>query len=297
MEELKIDVLFPFYGDVELMKIAVQSVLDQTYQNWELHVYDDGNPGEETAEFFNKIGESDARVHYSRNETNLGANRNYEKAIENACAPYFVMMGADDKMHPNFLARFVEVQRSYGSLEMYQPMVNIIDEHGTSYLPLTDRVKRFIMPSRAGLYAGELIAESYISGWHYFPSIIWNTRVAQQFGFDEKYNIVQDVDLGVKILQRGGSLYFDKNYTTFSYRRHLASDSMQAALDGRRFQEEKNFFVAKEAEFRQLGWNLAAKKAKKHYYSRLHALFLVPLALRTDRKQVRKLIRHILNHD
>lgn len=297
MEELKIDVLFPFYGNVELMKIAVQSVLDQTYTDWTLKVFDDGNPGKETAEFFEEICKKDSRVQYTRNEVNLGANKNYEKALESATAPYFVMMGADDKMHPDFLQRFVEVRQSYGTLEMYQPMVDIIDEQGTTYLPMSDRVKRQIMPTRAGLYAGELIAESYISGWHYFPSIIWSTKAAQQFGFDEKYNIVQDVNLGVKILQRGGSLYFDKNHTTFSYRRHLASDSMQASLDGRRFQEEKNFFVAKEAEFRQLGWNRAAKKAKNHYYSRMHALFLVPLALRTDKKQARQLFRHVLNRD
>ncbi|GAB2026177.1 glycosyltransferase family 2 protein [Lactovum odontotermitis] len=297
MEELKIDVLFPFYGNVELMKIAVQSVLDQTYTDWALKVFDDGNPSEETAAYFKEICKQDPRVEYTRNEVNLGANKNYEKALDSATAPYFIMMGADDKMHPDFLQRFVEVHQSYGSLEMYQPMVDIIDEHGTTYLPMSDRVKRRIMPMRAGLYAGELIAESYISGWHYFPSIIWNTKAAQQFGFDEKYNIVQDVNLGVKILQRGGSLYFDKNHTTFSYRRHLASDSMQAALDGRRFSEEKNFYVSKEAEFRQIGWNRAAKKARKHYYSRLHALFLLPLALRTDKKQAKQLFRHFLNRD
>jgi glycosyltransferase involved in cell wall biosynthesis len=43
MSEQIIDVLFPYYGDIEMMKKAVNSVLRQTYPHWRLKVFDDGS--------------------------------------------------------------------------------------------------------------------------------------------------------------------------------------------------------------------------------------------------------------
>ena len=303
MDNLKIDVLFPYYGDVEMMKKAVNSVRKQTYTNWTLKVFDDGYPSDEPEKFFKRLIDEEqsqngqSRIFYEKNEKNLGANGNYRKAMEKASSDYFVMMGADDMMHPNFLSTFVSALEKVGNIDIYQPMVETINENDEVYLPLVDKVKRKVMPAQGGVYSGEEIAKSYIHGWHYFPSIIWNTKSAKLVGFNASYDVVQDVNMGLDIIQSGGKLYFVKENTTFSYRRHSKSDSSVRALDGRRFIEEKNFYNEKEAEFEKLGWKKAAKAARHHYFSRLNALSLLPKALKSPKGNVGKLLKHTFNLD
>ena len=44
----------PYYGDVDLMKLAVRSVLGQQYPHWRLFVVDDGYPDPEPARWFGR---------------------------------------------------------------------------------------------------------------------------------------------------------------------------------------------------------------------------------------------------
>src|SRR5512141_1373011 len=77
---LCVDVTLPYYGDVDLMKQAVRSVLGQSYPHWRLIVVDDGYPDPEPARWFGNL--RDPRVAYRRNDANLGANGNYRRCLD-----------------------------------------------------------------------------------------------------------------------------------------------------------------------------------------------------------------------
>lgn len=297
-----IDVLFPYYGDIEMMKKAVNSVLSQTYTNWRLLAFDDGYPSDEPEQFFKKIIKEDTetqgaqRIYYEKNKKNLGANGNYKKALSKAKAEYYVMMGADDVMHPNFLQRFVDSLVEVGSIDMYQPTVDVIDEDDNKYLPLTDKVKRYLQPKKSGVYKGEFISKSLLHGaWHYFPSMIWKTSSAKKVGFNKDYDVVQDVCMILDILQNGGNMYFDADAYSFSYRRHSQSDSAVKAINGYRFNEELNFFRYKASQFKALGWHKAELAAKLHITSRLNALISVPKAFKSEHGRPSIIVKSIIS--
>src|SRR5674476_123713 len=63
---MTVDVLFPYYGDVALMKEAVRSVLRQSYGDFRLIVVDDGYPDDSIPGWFDSLG--DSRISYERNE-------------------------------------------------------------------------------------------------------------------------------------------------------------------------------------------------------------------------------------
>jgi len=98
---MTVDILFPFYGDVAMMKEAVRSVLRQTNPDWRLIVVDDGYPDDSIPGWFDSL--EDSRVTYMRNETNLGANGNYRKCLTFVENPLVQVMGADDVMLPNYV--------------------------------------------------------------------------------------------------------------------------------------------------------------------------------------------------
>lgn len=290
-----VDVMFPYYGDVELMKQAARSVMGQQHQDWRLVVIDDGYPDPEPARWFAEI--SDPRVSYQRNDANLGANGNYRKAVDLIEAPIAVIMGADDIMLPNYLTTIVESFAEFPQASAVQPGVQVIDELGRATMPLTDLVKKAATP-RGGqrrLLGGEALATSLLhAGWHYFPSIAWNSETLKRIGFRSEFDVVQDLALLLDIAADNGSLVMTPELA-FLYRRHSGSDSSVRAFDGRRFDEERRFFEGEAARFERIGWTRAARAARLHVTSRLNAVTLIARSA-AGRKfgYIPKLARHVI---
>jgi glycosyltransferase involved in cell wall biosynthesis len=272
---MTVDVMLPYYGDVDQMKLAAQSVLNQQYQDWRLIVIDDGYPDPEPRRWFSEI--TDPRVTYLRNDENLGANGNYRKALGLVEAPYVVIMGADDIMLPNYLDVVVSAFEAYPKADVVQPGVQVIDEKGIACTPLVDAVKKVYAPKtneRIEL-KGEAMATSLVrADWAYFPSLAWRSETITRIGFTEGLDVVQDLALLLDIAAEHGSMIIDP-VLAFLYRRHSASDSSVRALDGRRFDEERQFFESQAARFRVLGWKKAARAASFHTTSRLNAASLI----------------------
>jgi len=293
---MTVDVLFPYYGDVTLMKEAVRSVLRQSYGDFRLIVVDDGYPDPSIPGWFESLG--DARISYERNETNLGANANYMKCLGKATNDLLVVMGADDVMLPNHLEWLVDRAQRFPEADMFQPGVFVIDQNSAPSNTMVERAKEHYRPKGTGprLIGGEDAAVSLLRGaWMYFPSLGWRTATMQRIGFRPEYNVVQDLCMVLDILMQGGKLLLD-DYATFLYRRHSGSDSSWRALEGTRFDEERAFFRAMASEMGELGWTRAASVAKRRISSRLHAASLVPKAV-ANRKWtgVRNLSSHVVS--
>jgi glycosyltransferase involved in cell wall biosynthesis len=293
---MTVDVLFPYYGDVALMKEAVRSVLRQSYGDFRLIVVDDGYPDDSIPGWFDSLG--DSRISYERNETNLGANANYMKCLGKATNELLVVMGADDVMLPNHLEWLVDRAQRFPEADVFQPGVFVIDENGAPSNTLVERGKDHYRPKGSGprLLSGETLAVTLVRGdWLYFPSLGWRTETIQRFGFRPEYNVVQDLALVLDILMAGGHLLLD-DHATFLYRRHSGSDSSWRALEGTRFAEERAFFRVIAAEMSALKWSRAARAAKARVSSRLHAASLMPKAV-AKRKWtgVRNLSSHVVS--
>ncbi|MBG6216618.1 glycosyltransferase involved in cell wall biosynthesis [Arthrobacter sp. CAN_A6] len=277
---MTIDVMLPYYGDVAMMKAAVDSVLSQADRDFKLTIVDDGYPDESLPTYFAGLTAGDSRISYSRNEQNLGANGNYRKCLSLIEHEYVVIMGADDIMLPNYLET---VRRGFTdpTVSIVQPGVEVIDENGAVYRPLGDKVKDYLRRRAVGdssdaVLAGEAVAKSLITGdWLYFPSVAWRSDAIRKHSFREQYDVVQDLALAMDIVMDGGKLMVTDT-VCFQYRRHRESDSSVKALDGRRFAEERAFFDECVRDFQRLGWQKATRAARLHVSSRLHALTLAP---------------------
>ncbi|MGW4694910.1 glycosyltransferase family 2 protein [Kitasatospora sp. YST-16] len=274
-----LDVLLPYYGNVALMQEAVRSVLAQTDRDWRLTVVDDGKePG--VPEWFEQLG--DPRVRYFRNEQNLGVTGNYRKCLGLAEHEYLVFMGTDDVMLPNYVANVRTSIEAFPGVAMIQPGVEVIDGDGKPASSLADEAKRRLYaPRRTGRYTmgGEELAVSLLKGnWLYFPSICWRTDAVKGTGFRDNLEIIQDLALVIDLLQAGEEMAID-DVRSFQYRRHL-SVSATSAFSGHRFAEAHRYFLDAADRLDAQGWHRAAKASRLHISARIHALTLVPGALR-----------------
>ena len=294
--DAQIDIMMPFYGDPEQFARAVDSVLGQRDRGWRLVIIDDRYPGERHLAYLGGI--SDPRVHYVVNDRNLGVSGNFQRAIDLAESPWMIVMGCDDLLLPDYIARMRELLTRHGGVDYVQPGVGVIDDDDRRILPLGDRVKALYRPRRTHEVelAGAALARSLLRGnWTYFPSICWRTETIRRHGFRTDYEIVLDLALQLDIAVSGGTLLIDDD-ETFLYRRHRASASSTSAVDGTRFDEERAFFRDAAARTSALGWASAARAARAHLSSRLNAATQLPAALRgSGPRGARPLLRHILS--
>lgn len=288
-----IDIMMPFYGDVGQFREAVESVLRQTDPRWRLVVIDDRYPGTAHTEFVAAI--DDARVTLVRNEVNLGVAGNFQRSIELAEAEWLVIMGCDDLLEPEYVARLHELVEQHPEVAYVQPGVRVIDDAGEFHTPLADRVKARYRPKgpMPRTMRGEELARSLLRGnWTYFPSILWRRSELVRHGFRPEFEVVLDLALQFDLVTSGGALLVD-DVPAFRYRRHAVSVSSATADTGERFGEERSFFDEAERRCRELGWASAASAAHHHWSSRLNAVTRLPRAIAAgNRAGVKALTAH-----
>jgi glycosyltransferase involved in cell wall biosynthesis len=95
-------VCIPTYNGADYLGEAIRSVLDQSFDDFELLICDDGST-DSTPELV--AGFRDPRIRYLPFEENLGQSGNFNRCIEHATGELWTMLSADDRLLPEFLQR------------------------------------------------------------------------------------------------------------------------------------------------------------------------------------------------
>jgi glycosyltransferase involved in cell wall biosynthesis len=90
-----ISVLLPVYNCEQYVEKAIQSILDQTYTNFELLIIDDYS-NDNSAEIINNFTKFDDRVSVIRNDDNLGITKSLNKLLSLAKGEFIARQDADD---------------------------------------------------------------------------------------------------------------------------------------------------------------------------------------------------------
>lgn len=118
----------PTYNSIKYLEYSINSVLAQTYSNWELLITDDCST-DHTFDFISKYSSIDPRIKVFRNIKNLGAGSARNNSIKHAKGRFIAFLDSDDLWHPNKLEKqisFMLKKRCSLSYSYYQK----IDENG-----------------------------------------------------------------------------------------------------------------------------------------------------------------------
>ena len=102
MDEL-VSIIMPSYNTANYIAASIQSVLDQTYQNWELLLVDDCSTDDTDAVVAPFL--SDARIRYLKNEQNSGAAISRNRALREAKGRWIAFLDSDDLWEPQKLEK------------------------------------------------------------------------------------------------------------------------------------------------------------------------------------------------
>ncbi|HPZ09423.1 MAG TPA: glycosyltransferase [Candidatus Eremiobacteraeota bacterium] len=99
-----VSVIIPCYNYGKYLEEAIDSVLNQTFQNFEIIVVDDGSSDPETIEILNKLNKPKTRLIRQKNQKLPSARNN---GIKRATGKYICCLDADDKLKPTYLEKCI----------------------------------------------------------------------------------------------------------------------------------------------------------------------------------------------
>jgi glycosyltransferase involved in cell wall biosynthesis len=119
----------PVYNGANFVAEAIESILNQTFEDLELVICDNAST-DETPEICLRYAAEDGRVRFLRNRANLGGAPNYRRVFELSCGEFYKINNHDDVAHPQFLERCVEVLDANPDIVSAYPMTADIDSTG-----------------------------------------------------------------------------------------------------------------------------------------------------------------------
>lgn len=124
-----VTVLMAVFNGDRFLGEAIQSILGQHYQNFELLIYNDGST-DRTMEIINSF--SDKRIVSYHHQKNIGYVSHLNHGLSVAKGKYIARMDADDVSFPDRLKAQVEFLERFSDIGICGTYVGLIDEHGSS---------------------------------------------------------------------------------------------------------------------------------------------------------------------
>jgi glycosyltransferase involved in cell wall biosynthesis len=124
-----ISIILPVHNRPDYLKQAIESVIQQTYNNWELILADDKSKLE-THNILKKYESSKIKI--KNNKQNLGLFANLNRAINSSQGDYIVLLCSDDFLLPHCLQTLASFTKFYAEIGLYLTSFNVVDDEGKS---------------------------------------------------------------------------------------------------------------------------------------------------------------------
>ncbi len=216
IQEKKVSIIVPCYNQAQYLDEALQSVLEQTYTNWECIIVNDGSP-DNTKEVAKKWVEKDSRFQYLYKE-NGGLSSARNAGLEKAKGAYIQFLDSDDLLNKYKLEKQVTC---------FSKNVDIVI---CDYFPFDDETGSFLRKRYKNPFP-DLVSykNDIISKWELELSIpchcvLFKTKLLNQktVKFDESLPNHEDWVFWVKIFYSCHGI-FNLNHSLVSYRIHKES--------------------------------------------------------------------------
>jgi glycosyltransferase involved in cell wall biosynthesis len=189
----KVSVLIPTYNSAAFLDDAIQSVLAQTFSDFELIIADNSstdNSAEIIAPYL-----SDKRIKYFVNDRNLGSTGNFNKCLSLATGELIKCLCSDDILHHETVEKFVFVMDRY-------PEVSLVSSHFHEFGNGT----KLVVPPFSGLADGKKIIAEVLAGKNFLgnPSQVMFRRKDLRIGLFKEISVWNvDLEFFFRILSLG----------------------------------------------------------------------------------------------
>lgn len=185
----KISVLLPAYNSrPEWLEQALDSMLAQTYPEWELCVCDDASPENSTRKVLSRYAHIDDRIRPRFLEENTGISGATNAALSIAEGEFVALLDHDDELPPDALFEVVKLLQTEPDTDLIYSDVDKIDENGSRFGP----------HFKPGWSPELLLSTNYISHLG-----VYRREIVEEIGgFRPEFDGCQDYDLVLRFTER-----------------------------------------------------------------------------------------------
>ena len=184
----RVTVLMTVYNGVSFLRDAIESVLGQTFDDFEFLIIDDAST-DESVRFIRAY--DDARIRLVLNSPNIGQAASLNKGLEHARGEYVARLDQDDACLPDRLQAQVKLLDERADVAIVGTWLYAIDSRGRKVRRWRPRIDNF------GAYLGAL-ALGLCPMWH--PSVMYRRKAILELdGYDPTFAPADDYDLWTKV--------------------------------------------------------------------------------------------------
>lgn len=215
-----ISVCIPTYNSSQYISECIDSVLKQSYKKIEIIISDNCST-DNTLEIIEKKNIKNLKI--LRNKENLGIARNFNLVCNEASGEYIKLLPSDDTISPKSIEKSLKFIKNHKDIALVASSKKIIN--GSS-----DTIIRNISSFSEGVHLGrDVIRKILNSGRNPIGeptvALFRKNEFINVGGFNEKYDFTLDIDLWIRLLEKG-NLYFIEE-PLGSFRVHSQSYSVR----------------------------------------------------------------------
>lgn len=205
-----VSIVIPLYNKQQYVRTAIESVLRQTWQNFEVVVIDDGSK-DASADIVATY--NDPRIRLIRQE-NRGVSRTRNRGIEEAHGELICFLDADDWYDKNFLATIVSMAQQYPDNTFYATNFRAVFEHRPEDWDRDDQ------PGTAFEWVNDFYRRRFLTGGIFHTDSFAAKKadlMALQPCFPPGESLGEDQDLAFRLVDRLKLIYCPKPLTGYRY--------------------------------------------------------------------------------
>jgi len=193
-----VSVIMPAFNAQKYITEAIESILTQSYENFEFIIVDDCST-DTTATIIKSFKEKDKRITIIKNEENIGVTKSLNKAVAIAKGKYIIRMDADDWVYPQRLLLQVDLME-------HNPDVVV----SGSYIEICDKNLKTKYIRKYKLNDADIREHIFRYSPFAHPATIWKAEVLKKERYNEVIRVCQDYELYFRVGKIGKFMNLDK---------------------------------------------------------------------------------------
>jgi len=166
-----VSIITPSYNSAKYIEETMNSVIQQTYQSWEMIIVDDGS-SDDSQQIIRNYTAQDERIKLIVNEENIGASKSRNKAIDVAIGEYIAFLDSDDIWYENKLEKQIALMQEKDVLLSYSAY-ETIDEQSkvTGMFPVQEKITYDNLLKTSSIGTLTAVYNAQVLGKIYFKDI------------------------------------------------------------------------------------------------------------------------------
>lgn len=214
---MKISIIIASYNYAQYIEEAIDSVINQSYQDWEMIIVDDGS-SDNSVEIIKTYCEKDNRIKFLQHEDgqNKGLKETILLALKHSSGEWIAFLESDDYFLPDYLVKKAEIVEKYSDVKLIFNKVKFLDENNGQNKKQKRRFEKKQKKLSSINFPRNMFYDFYINNMILtFSCVMVESSTLKAMNFDTPTDFFLDWWLWIHLAYKNDFYYIDEELTSW----------------------------------------------------------------------------------